>query len=99
MSARRKLAYVTTRFPFVPAPEQFFEPEVVSLAGYFDVYVVPARATDTTNYYPHMPVTALFIGFLDWPVFRDALKEFARAPGAVLHTFARIAFGRCARAS
>lgn len=90
-----KLAYVSARFPFAPA-EQFFEPEVASLARYFDVTLVPTRATTTRNFYPDLPATPFFLGLLDGRVISLALREAARQPLAVARLFATVAFGKSA---
>ena len=86
-----KLAYVTARMPFAFA-EQFFEPEIDSLADTFDVTVIPTRATDATNRYPALRARAHYLGLLDGHVARLAAREFARAPRAALRAFASIAF-------
>jgi glycosyltransferase involved in cell wall biosynthesis len=90
-----KLAYVSTRFPFAPA-EQFFEPEVTSLAKYFEVTLVPTRATENRNAYPHLPATPFYLSMLGRDVFGAALRECLRQPAAVARAFAEVAFGRCA---
>ena len=90
-----KLAYVSTRFPFAAA-EQFFEPEVESLAKHFEVFVLPTRATANRNSYPALPATPVYLGLLDAEVLRLALREFVRHPLAVARAFATVAFGRSA---
>ncbi len=90
-----KLAYVTARMPFAFA-EQFFEPELDSLAETFDVTVIPTRATNSTNRYPQLRVTPHYLGLLDRHVLALAAREFARAPRAALTVFGTIAFERSA---
>ncbi len=90
-----KLGYVSARFPFAAA-EQFFEPEVNSLADAFDVVLFPTRATQARNYYPNLRATAHYIGLFDARVAALAFGEFRRAPGAVLRELRRVAFARCA---
>ena len=86
-----KLGYVSARFPFAAA-EQFFEPEVNSLADTFDVVLFPTRATQARNYYPNLRATAHYIGLFDARVAALAFGEFRRAPGAVLRELLRVAF-------
>ncbi len=90
MARVRKLGYVSARFPFAFA-EQFFEAEVESLAEWFDVVLIPTRATDDRNRYPHLPATAHYLGFFDATVVRLALREFARAPGPALRALGTLA--------
>jgi glycosyltransferase involved in cell wall biosynthesis len=90
-----KLGYVSARFPFAAA-EQFFEPEVNSLADTFEVVLIPARATDPRNRYPQLRATPHYLGLFDARVARLALGEVLRAPRAVLAALSLVAFGRCA---
>jgi colanic acid/amylovoran biosynthesis glycosyltransferase len=90
-----KLGYVSARFPFALA-EQFFEPEVESLADVFDVVLFPTRATSARNRYPGLPASAHYMGALDGSVLRLAVREIARAPLAALRAFAVVAFARSA---
>jgi glycosyltransferase involved in cell wall biosynthesis len=90
-----KLGYVSARFPFAFA-EQFFEPEVNSLADAFEVVPIPTRATDARNRYPQLRATPHYLGLFDARVARLAFGELVRAPRAVLAAFALVAFGRCA---
>jgi len=89
----RKLGYVSARFPFALA-EQFFEPEVESLAERFDVVLIPTRATSGRDRYPHLRASAHYLGFFDAEVVRLALREFARAPGAALRALGTLAFAK-----
>lgn len=90
-----KLAYVTARMPFAYA-EQFFEPEIDSLAETFDVTVIPTRATRSKDCYPQLRATPHYLGLLDRQILGLAAREFARAPRAVLASLATVAFGRSA---
>ncbi len=90
-----KLGYVSARFPFAPA-EQFFEPEVTSLAETFAVTLLPTRATTSHNYYPKLPATPEYLGILDRNVLGLALREIARRPFAVARLFAIVAFEQSA---
>ncbi len=92
---KKKLGYVSARFPFAFA-EQFFEPEVDSLAEAFDVVLFETRAKENVDRYPGLPATPYFIGILNRRVLTLAAREFARHPAAVLRAFADIAFGKCA---
>ncbi len=84
---------MSARFPFAFA-EQFFEPEVESLAERFDVVLIPTRATDKRNRYPHLRATAHYLGFFDATVVRLALQEFARAPGPALRALGTLVFSK-----
>ncbi len=88
-----KLAYVTARMPFAFA-EQFFEPEIDSLAETFDITVIPTRATRRQNRYPALRATAHYRGALDGPVLALALREVVRHPVAVARVLATLAFAR-----
>jgi glycosyltransferase involved in cell wall biosynthesis len=88
-----KLGYVSMRFPFAAA-EQFFEPEVNSLADTFDLVLFPTRSTDPRNCYPALRATAHYIGFFDRSVALLAARELRRAPGAVLRAFALVVLSR-----
>jgi glycosyltransferase involved in cell wall biosynthesis len=88
-----KLGYVSALFPFAPA-EQFLEPEVRSLAGWFDVVLVSTRATVDRNAYPALPATAVFLGVLDRRVRELAWREIRRSPGAVAACLATLLFAR-----
>ena len=90
-----KLAYVTARMPFAYA-EQFFEPEIDSLAATFDVTVIPTRATRSENRYPHLAATPHYLGLLDRNVARLAWTELRRSPRGALAALRTVAFGRCA---
>ncbi len=92
---KKKLGYVSARFPFAFA-EQFFEPEVESLAETYDVVLFETRATENVDRYPGLRATPHFIGIANGRVLALAAREFARAPGAVLRAFAVVAFGKCA---
>jgi glycosyltransferase involved in cell wall biosynthesis len=90
-----KLAYVSARFPFAPA-EQFFEAEVRSLSQFFELTLVPTRATTSRNSYPDLPGRPFYLGILDARVIALALRELVRDPLAVARVFATVAFGRSA---
>ncbi len=92
---KKKLGYVSARFPFAFA-EQFFEPEVASLADAFDVVLFETRARESVDRYPDLPATPHFIGILNRRSLALAAREFARAPAAVLRAFGEVAFGKCA---
>jgi len=89
----KRLAYVTARMPFAFA-EQFFEPEIASLGRWFDVTVIPTRATDRTDRYPGLLATKRYLGVLDLEVLGLAAREVIRAPSAVLAAFGEVAFAR-----
>lgn len=91
----KRLGYVSARFPFAFA-EQFFEPEVNSLADYFDVVLIPTRATEARNRYPNLRARPHYIGLLDARVVSLAAREFVRHPRAVLRALGLVAFARCA---
>ena len=88
-----KIGYVTAKFPFWPG-EQFFEPEVRSLARLAQVVVIPIRAPSATSYYPGLGATALPGAMFDRRVAAAALAECLRNPAGVAQTFVAIAFGR-----
>jgi len=90
-----KLAYITARMPFAFA-EQFFEPEIDSLAETFELTLIPTRATRRENRYPRLHATPHFLALFDARVARLALAEFRRSPGAALAALRTLAFGRCA---
>jgi glycosyltransferase involved in cell wall biosynthesis len=69
---------------------------VRSLARYFDLTLVPARATTTHNSYPDLPATPFHLGILDFRVIGLALREFARNPAGVARAFGTVAFSPCA---
>jgi colanic acid/amylovoran biosynthesis glycosyltransferase len=87
-----KLAYVTALFPFAPA-EQFFEPEVRELARRVELLVIPARP-GKRNAYPELGAPALRLALFGPRTLGLALREFGRAPRAVLEVFGAVAFGR-----
>jgi glycosyltransferase involved in cell wall biosynthesis len=90
-----KLGYVSALFPFAPE-EQFLEPEVRSLAGWFDVVLVSTRATVERNAYPSLPATPLYLGVFDRRVRELAWRELRRSPGAVAACLGTILFARSA---
>jgi glycosyltransferase involved in cell wall biosynthesis len=83
-----KLGFVSGFFPFANR-EQFFEAEVTSLAGYFDVVLFETRATTRVERYPNVPGTRVYLGYLSPRVLSLAAREFARAP---LHALAMLWF-------
>jgi len=88
-----KIGYVTAKFPFWPG-EQFFEPEVRSLARLAQVVVIPIRAPSGASYYPGLGATALPGAMFDRRVAAAALAECLRNPAGVALALAAIVFGR-----
>ena len=91
----RRLGYVSARFPFAHA-EQFFEPEVESLAASFDVVLIPTRATAGRNCFPDLHATPHYLGLFDAHVASLAIRELSRAPMRALRALAFLAFAKSA---
>jgi len=84
-----KVAYVTTHMPFA-FEEQFFEPEIRSLAGHHEVVAIPTRPRTRDICYPGLEAGAHYVGFFDLAVARMALAEVRRNPRAVAAAFASV---------
>jgi len=88
-----KLAYITALFPFAPQ-EQFFEPEVRTLARHVDVVLIATRPPTRRHHYAGLAAQAVHLDLCSLPTLALATREFARAPGRVFGAFAAVLFGR-----
>jgi colanic acid/amylovoran biosynthesis glycosyltransferase len=87
-----KIAYLTALFPFAPE-EQFFEPEVRSLAARTPLVVIAVRPPSRTCVYRNLGAESRYVPLFGVSVVARALREIARAPVRAARALAEIAFG------